>query len=82
MGSFMAYKNVETLIGALFFLPHYQLHCLSSISPGRKQELLALAPPNQLFFHNGVSDTQYAAILSSAHALVTASYSEGFGLPD
>jgi glycosyltransferase involved in cell wall biosynthesis len=81
MGSFMPYKNVETLVSALFFLPEYRLHCLTRISDTRKQELLSLAPPNQVVFHNGVSDEEYEQLLSSAHALVTASKSEGFGLP-
>lgn len=81
MGSFMPYKNVEMLIHSLFFLPEYQLHCLSPISETRKQELLAQAPPKQLVFHNGVSDDEYEQLLGSAHALVTASKNEGFGLP-
>ncbi len=81
MGSFMPYKNTETLMQALFFLPQYRLHCLSPIKEKRKQELLALAPPNQVVFHNGVSDGQYARLLASAHALVSASKNEGFGLP-
>ena len=31
--------------------------------------------------HNGVSDEEYAELLESAHALVTASRAEGYGLP-
>ena len=31
--------------------------------------------------HNGVSDDEYAELLESAHALVTASRAEGYGLP-
>lgn len=81
MGTFMTYKNVETLASALYFLPEYQLHCLSPIKEKRKEELLALGPPNQVVFHNGVSDKEYTEILASAHALVTASKIEGFGLP-
>lgn len=81
MGSFMPYKNVETILQALYFLPDYKLHALSTISDSRKAELLKLAPPNQVVFHNGVSDEEYNKILGSAHALVTASESEGFGLP-
>jgi len=81
MGSFMPYKNVETLLQALYFLPEYKLHALSRISDTRKEELLKLAPSNQVVFHNGVSDEEYDELLSNAHALVTASESEGFGLP-
>lgn len=81
MGWFWAYKNVEMLMQAMFFLPEYTLHCMSPITPKRKKELLALAPPNQVVFHNGVTDTEYATMLTSAHALVTASKEEGFGLP-
>jgi glycosyltransferase involved in cell wall biosynthesis len=81
MGWFWAYKNVEMLMQAMFFLPEYTLHCMSPITSKRKKELLALAPPNQVVFHNGVTDKEYAAMLTSAHALVTASIAEGFGLP-
>lgn len=81
MGSFMPYKNVETLSQALHFLPEYRLHCLSPIKPQRQQELTELAPPSQIIFHDGVSDDEYARLLGSAHALVTASKCEGFGLP-
>ena len=31
--------------------------------------------------HNGVSDDEYAELLEFAHALVTASRAEGYGLP-
>lgn len=81
MGSFMPYKNLETILQALYFLPEYKLHALSKIGDKRKSELLKLAPPKQVVFHNGVSDEKYRELLSSAHALVTASESEGFGLP-
>ncbi|MFW0111772.1 glycosyltransferase family 4 protein [Rothia sp. P5766] len=80
MGSFMPYKNVETLLRAMKFLPDYRLHLLSKISPHRKAELLPLAGSN-VTFHNGVSDEEYRNWLGRAHALLTASKDEGYGLP-
>lgn len=82
MGSFMPYKNVETLIKGMSELPEYTLHLLSKISPRRKKELQSIAPKNgKIIFHNGVSDEEYSKLLSSASALATASTAEGFGLP-
>lgn len=83
MGSFMDYKNVETLVTAMQLLPEYELHLLSRITDERKAELLSLAAnsANQLVFHNGVSEAQYLHQLDEAIALVTASQDEGFGIP-
>lgn len=82
MGSFMPYKNVETLIASLEYLPGYDLLLLSSINPRREKELVELAGKDaRVEFFGGVSDKEYAEILGSAHALVTASKEEGFGLP-
>ncbi len=82
MGSFMPYKNVELLIAALEFLPSYELCLLSKIAPGREKELVIGAPKDaRISFYGGVTDDEYADILSDCHALVTASLEEGFGLP-
>lgn len=85
MGSFMDYKNVETLITAMQYLPEYELHLCSPISAGRRDELLDLASDNavasQLTFHNGIEDAEYRQLLRNSTALVTASRSEGYGLP-
>lgn len=82
MGSFMPYKNVELLIAAMEFLPDYELHLLSKISPRREKELVISAPKHaRILFYGGISDEEYAAHLSDCHALVTASKEEGFGLP-
>ena len=82
MGSFMEYKNVETLIKGMRWLPGYTLHLLSRISDARRAELKALAPKGAaIVFHNGVSDTQYAQLLANNAVLATASYDEGYGLP-
>ncbi len=83
MGSFMPYKNTETLIRAMEHLSHdYTLHLLSKISPQRKNELQALIPEKaQVVFHNGISEAAYAQLLMNAHCLATASKEEGFGLP-
>jgi glycosyltransferase involved in cell wall biosynthesis len=82
MGSFMPYKNVETLVAAMAQLPGYALHLLSPIGEARRQELAARArDPQQLVFHNGVSEEKYRELLRSTTALVTLSRDEGYGLP-
>lgn len=81
MGSFMPYKNVETLALALHVLPGYRLHLLSRIGAADRRRLLDLAPPGALMIHDGVDDAQYAELLRSAFALVHASLDEGFGIP-
>ncbi len=82
MGSFMPYKNVETMITGMASLPGYTLHLLSRITPQRLAELEVLVPPGaDIIFHNGVSDPEYTAMLQRATALVTLSRAEGYGLP-
>jgi glycosyltransferase involved in cell wall biosynthesis len=82
MGSFMEYKNVETLIRAMEFLSGFKLHLLSRISPGRKAELEKIVPHGaKVIFHNGVSDKEYAEKLADNALLVSASLDEGYGLP-
>jgi len=83
MGSFMEYKNVETLVSGMKHLPGFELHLLSKITPEQRAEFQRLADQNkvQLVFHNGVSDEEYLALLSDAFALVSASRDEGFGIP-
>ena len=82
MGSFMGYKNVETLIGGMSWLPDHELHLLSKIDPNRRQLLEAMIPSGAtVVFHNGVSEAKYHEELDSAVALVTASLDEGFGIP-
>jgi len=82
MGSFMGYKNVETLVRAMELLPDFTLHLLSRISPKRRAELETyIAKGAKVVFHNGVSDQQYAEILADRAILVTASLDEGYGLP-
>lgn len=82
MGSFMPYKNVETLIRGMAFLPDHTLHLLSRITPQRKAELAALVPLGaRVVFHEGVSDEEYERLLQDNAILVTASKDEGYGLP-
>jgi len=81
MGSFMAYKNVETLVRAMAQLPEYELHLLSRVSEADKGRLGAIAPTGRLIFHNGTSEEDYQVALRSATALVSASLDEGFGIP-
>lgn len=82
MGSFMPYKNVETLVRAMADLPGRTLHLLSRISPERRAALEALAPAGaDIVFHGGVTDAEYAALLADRAVLVSASLDEGYGLP-
>jgi len=81
MGSFMPYKNADTLARAMHDLPGYRLHLLSRVPAAERIRLTALAPAGSLEFHDGVSDADYALLLESAHALVHASLDEGFGIP-
>lgn len=83
MGSFMPYKNVETLIRAVGELPGRTLHLLSRISPHRRAELEALIRPSggDVVFHGGVTDAEYARLLAREAVLVSASLDEGYGLP-
>jgi glycosyltransferase involved in cell wall biosynthesis len=81
MGSFMPYKNVETLVKAVALLPDFTLHLTSQISEQDRQRLSALAPEAKIHFHNGTTDEDYFDLLTHATALVSASKDEGFGIP-
>lgn len=82
MGSFMPYKNVETMIRGMGELPEYSLHLLSRVTPARRAELEALVPAGaSVVFHNGVSDEEYHELLLRTTALVSLSRAEGYGLP-
>lgn len=83
MGSFIDYKNVEFLIRAVGLLPDHTLVLLSRISPARRThfEELATTHSSSIRFENGVTPADYASWLGRAHALVSASKDEGFGIP-
>lgn len=81
MGSFMPYKNVETVAAALRELPGWTLHLCSKADEATLRRLEALAPAGSIIAHQGVSDDVYRELLAGATALVTASRNEGFGLP-
>lgn len=82
MGSFMPYKDVETLVRAVSETD-FELHLLSSITENRQTNLQRLADQMQskVIFHNGVSDNEYLDVLDKSFAFVTASRDEGFGIP-
>jgi len=82
MGAFIPYKNAETLIAAMEWLPGKTLHLLSRIGARRKAELTQLIPKGaSVVFHGGVSDEEYAKLLADNAVAVSASKAEGFGLP-
>lgn len=82
MGSFMPYKNAELLIAGMKDLPDYTLHLLSKVLPERKGELEKLIPAGaKVKFWNSISEEDYYELLANSSVLVSASRSEGFGLP-
>jgi glycosyltransferase involved in cell wall biosynthesis len=82
MGQFAPYKNIDTLVRAMGELgPGYELHLMSRVTDAERARLAALAPGARLVFRNGASDAEYEAALLAAHALVTTSWDEGFGIP-
>jgi glycosyltransferase involved in cell wall biosynthesis len=83
MGSFIGYKNVETLIRGMRLLPDHTLVLLSRISDARRRQLEKLARKfsANVRFENGVTDDEYHEWLHRAKALVSASLDEGFGIP-
>ncbi|UVJ37855.1 glycosyltransferase family 1 protein [Arthrobacter sp. CJ23] len=82
MGSFMPYKNVETMIRGMASLPDFTLHLLSRITPERRAELEPMVPHGaKVQFHNGVTDAEYAELLLRSTALISLSRAEGYGLP-
>lgn len=82
MGSFIGYKNVETVIRAAA-IADLDLALLSRISPKRKAGLSSLAREvgARVQFLNGVTDAEYRTWLLRSRALVSASLDEGFGIP-
>ena len=90
MGSFMDYKDVDSLVDAVPLLPGYTLHLLSRIEPGRRAELQARLEARraalgehggEAVFHDGTDEAEYVRLLRRATAAVTLSRAEGFGLP-
>jgi glycosyltransferase involved in cell wall biosynthesis len=83
MGAFIAYKNVETLLKGMEYLPEHTLHLLSHLPPEeRYRELLAMIPADaKVIWHKGVTDQKYADLLADKAFLASASLDEGFGLP-
>lgn len=82
MGSFMPYKNAETLIKGMEWLPGRTLHLLSKITQTRQEQLEQLVPEGaEVVFHNGVSDDEYEKLLADNAILATASLDEGYGIP-
>ncbi len=83
MGTFMPYKDVETLVRASALIDRAELHLVSSIDAARQAQLASLAARTgaQVIFHNGLTDEDYIALLDSADLVVSASKAEGFGIP-
>ena len=81
MGSFMEYKNVETLIRGMALLPDFELVLLSRVAPERRVDLELLDAIGNVKFRNGVSEMEYIDEIDTSFALVSASKDEGFGIP-
>ncbi|GAA4154850.1 glycosyltransferase family 1 protein [Gryllotalpicola daejeonensis] len=82
MGQFVPYKNIDALVSAMPILgAGYELHLMSPVTDAERERLADLAPGAALVFHDGASDAEYETALLGAHALVTTSWDEGFGIP-
>jgi glycosyltransferase involved in cell wall biosynthesis len=81
MGSFMPYKNVETLVAAAALCPDWEFHFLSRIDATTRSRLQRLEPDADLIFHNGTPEHEYRDLLATSRALVSSSLDEGFGIP-
>ena len=82
MGTPLPYKNPETLIKAMQYLPGRTLHICSKISERRQGELTRLIPDGAtVLFHGGMSDETYANLLANDAIMVSMSLAEGYGLP-
>lgn len=83
MGSFIGYKNVETLIRGMQHIPDHTLVLLSRITQRRRDQLQKLADKvgAKVRFENGVTEDEYHEWLHHCKALVSASLDEGFGIP-
>ncbi|WP_434084377.1 glycosyltransferase [Micrococcus porci] len=90
MGSFMDYKDVESILDAVPLLSGYTVRLLSRLTAERRRELAehlrraraaAGARGAEVVFHDGTDEAEYTALLRRATASVTLSRAEGFGLP-
>lgn len=81
MGSFMPYKNVETVVRTASLRPDWQFHLLSRIDAKTRAALSTLATGENVIFHDGTSESDYQRILAESRALISASLDEGFGIP-
>jgi len=81
MGSFMPYKNVETLARAAAITPDWEFHFLSKCDVDTQDRLRALAEEGRVIFHDGIPEGEYGQLVNTSLALVTASRDEGFGIP-
>jgi glycosyltransferase involved in cell wall biosynthesis len=82
-GSYMPYKGVETIVAALEHLPDFELHLVSPAQPEIQQRLIQIAglSASRMRFLGGLDDAEFAQVLRSASAFVSASTDEGFGIP-
>ena len=81
MGSFMPYKNVETIVRTAALRPEWQFHLLSRIAAKTRDALMKLVTSDNVVFHDGTSEGDYQKILIESRALISASLDEGFGIP-
>lgn len=83
VGSLYPHKNVALVVQALIDLPGYSLSIIGSRSVFRERLeklVTALALQKRVHFLGFQADQEVARVLSTAHALVQPSISEGFGL--
>ncbi len=85
IGAFTPYKNVECLIDAIALVPDVTLHLCGKLPPTRRpeieQRLLDRGITERTILYNGATDEEYKQALADARCAISASRSEGFGLP-
>lgn len=82
IGRYESYKNIETLIAAMEFLPDYTLFLAGNCPVDRKKELMKKSVnKRRIKFLGQIDDSIYYKKLANIRALVFASREEGFGLP-
>ncbi len=75
-------KNIATLIRGMEFLPGRVLHLMSPMSEKSKSKQAKVKPHGvKIIYHGGFDALKEAKILADDALLVSASLSEGFGLP-
>lgn len=85
IGAFTPYKNVECLIDAVSLTPDTVLHLCGKLPPTRRpaieKRIHDKGIESRTIIYDGATDEQYKVALANARCAISASRTEGFGLP-